>query len=99
MSAQFTPGPWQVNHSDPEQVCDSDGEGRGCAPIAVMAGPQKGRRANARLIAAAPDLLEALRRLLEIIREEGCIAEHDARMYSLEAAEAAIAAATGETHE
>lgn len=64
--SKHTPGPWQVNHSDPTQVCDTDGEQRGCAPLALAVGETiKERTANARLIAAAPDLLEALQELLE----------------------------------
>lgn len=61
MSALFTPGPWQVNGRDPLQICDCDGETRGCAPIAdvIKTGDPKPRYvdlANAHLIAAAPDL-------------------------------------------
>ena len=64
MSAQHTPGPWQVNYEDSTQVCDADGKNRGCARIAhCRAAPGytvAERRANARLIAAAPDMLAAL---------------------------------------
>lgn len=62
-----TPGPWQVNRSDPLHVCDADGESRGCSPIAFVQVGNDGRwtaKANARLIAAAPDLLAALQELL-----------------------------------
>lgn len=58
MSAH-TPGPWQVNHNDPFQVCDAC-DARGCGPIATMLGTAAEKRANARLIAAGPELLEAL---------------------------------------
>ncbi len=63
MKDKYTPGPWQVNSKDPFQVCDSDGESRGCAPIAYMEGTAAEKRANARLIAAAPDMLAALQRV------------------------------------
>ncbi len=62
-----TPGPWQVTHEDPTQVCDSDGEMRGCSPIAqCTVGTKRERKANARLIAAAPELLDALRKLAKL---------------------------------
>jgi hypothetical protein len=68
MSVQHTPGPWQVNSNDPLHVCDADGESRGCSPIAFVQVGNDGRwtaKANARLIAAAPELLERLEELLE----------------------------------
>ena len=66
MPHSFTPGPWRAEFPDEISVRDADG-GR----IAILANLKgrlgmKGRRdtseveANARLIAAAPDLLEAL---------------------------------------
>ena len=33
MNTNHTPLPWQVNSTDKFQVCDSDGEVRGCATI------------------------------------------------------------------
>jgi hypothetical protein len=86
-----TPGPWQVNSNDPLHVCDADGESRGCSPIAFVQVGNDGRwaaKANARLIAAAPELLERLEELLEYsenLRGSG--------VYSR--ARAAIRAATG----
>jgi hypothetical protein len=47
-----TKEPWQVNFSDPTQICDCDGENRGCAPIAVMADGDDDAEANARRIVA-----------------------------------------------
>jgi hypothetical protein len=64
-----TPGPWQVNFRDDTQVCDADGEVRGCAPIAFCKGSHHEARSNARLIAAAPDLLAALE-ALRLAREQ-----------------------------
>lgn len=65
MTTSHTPGPWQHKHLDFLQICDSDGVNRGCAPICRVAGGANGEsraeaRANARLIVAAPELLEAL---------------------------------------
>jgi hypothetical protein len=68
MTTTHTPGPWQVNSNDPLHVCDADGESRGCSPIAFVQVGNDGRwtaKANARLIAAAPELLERLEELLE----------------------------------
>ncbi len=61
--SKHTPGPWQHKHLDFLKICDSDGDWRGCAPIAQVTGGKNAEsraeaRANARLIAAAPDLLE-----------------------------------------
>ena len=58
---KHTPGPWQVNHNNPFRISDSDGVIRGCAPIAETCGTLNEKRANARLIAASPDLLAACR--------------------------------------
>lgn len=61
MTTKHTPGPWQINFRDKRQVCDADGEVRGCSPIAHCVG--SGAIANARLIASAPALLAALQAL------------------------------------
>lgn len=67
MNAKHTPGPWQINHHKPFQVCDADGEVRGCSPIAVMHGSVAEKTYNARLIAAAPELLAALETSLQMM--------------------------------
>ncbi len=64
----YTPGPWYVR---PEKrrgvvirfliVADEDGRAE---PVAEVPWPSKNMAANARLISAAPELLEALERLL-----------------------------------
>jgi len=63
MSAQHTPGPWSVN-SKAALIDPPDGES-----ICLMRWPTNVRseeetKANARLIAAAPELLEALTGIL-----------------------------------
>jgi hypothetical protein len=101
--SKHTPGPWQVNHWDHLQVCDSSDE-RGCAPIAhiVKTGEPKPRAediANARLIAAAPDLLEALKGaafLLEAVSPSAERVGCDAYKYEAAKLRALIAKATGE---
>jgi hypothetical protein len=87
---KHTPGPWQVGHFDSNMICDSDGANRGCAPIARVEGTAAERRANARLIACAPELLEALKLA---VRQN----EHDMLMTGKELrnARAAIAKAEG----
>jgi hypothetical protein len=58
MSAQHTPGPWTASHI---------GEIRGSADrqtVAYVRGPSATSAADARLIAAAPDLLDMARKAL-----------------------------------
>jgi hypothetical protein len=57
MTTKYTPGPWEYNWNATRWVIDS-------APahaIACTAGYEPENKANARLIAAAPELVEALR--------------------------------------
>ena len=94
MPNSFTPGPWRAEFPDEISVRDADG-GR----IAILANLKgrlgmKGRRdtseveANARLIAAAPDLLEALQEMVRTFAKNHPLA--------VDVARAAIARATGE---
>ena len=87
MSAKHTPGPWLTYVSKwPDQIVIRSmfpcGQER--AHVAVT------NSENARLIAAAPELLEALQGLLEITDF------HELYGSKTEAARAAIAKATGE---
>ena len=95
--SDFTPGPWRAEFPDEISVRDADG-GR----IAILANLKgrlgmKGRRdtseveANARLIAAAPDLLEALKEMVNLV-ELMCPFDGPQQRK----ARAAIAKATGE---
>ena len=102
--SKHTPGPWLPNDDCREIVAVENG-----FMVASIHGPDhrltgKDRReghacatANARLIAAAPDLLEALQRFVALMQSPSS----PARMRALEAqtrdACAAIARATGET--
>jgi hypothetical protein len=99
--AKHTPGPWQVNHNDPTQVCDADGVVRGCAPVAHCSiGTASERKANARLIAAAPDLLKALIDLVgTMCSASGSDLEDDLDAIDARVgdARAAIARATGDS--
>jgi hypothetical protein len=65
-----TPGPWDVAPNFPNgmtTVCQHDG--KGWRPVATCAGWDftiAQHEANARLIAAAPELLEAMERISEV---------------------------------
>jgi len=102
MQANHTPGPWWLD--DDGFVASGSGD-----TYTTVADPHCGdrdideRESNARLIAAAPELLDALVSLLNV---EGA-ALHGARLpgfvgldvaYHFEAARAAIARATGVDH-
>lgn len=85
MSAQHTPGPWDweavsANASGGHHLYLIDSKRR---KIAALWGRSEEKKANARLIAAAPDLLEAMINLI------------DGTPHSSEAAIAAIAKAEG----
>lgn len=61
--AKHTPGPWVVDEDDPHCVYAQDGDADPwfVAEAAYDCGPGMSGKANARLIAAAPDMLTALR--------------------------------------
>lgn len=99
---KHTPGPWEIafetfdNDGAPETAIQALG-GRAFVAFALEFGPNNPqmREANARLIAAAPDLLEALKKIVKSLADqddEGMI-EH---VYLMIKARAAITKATGE---
>ena len=71
---EHTPGPWIINPSDPHPVNGyrimSERFGR-LAYVARWTAYQEEGAANARLIAAAPDLLEALTAIRESFKTGG----------------------------
>ena len=86
MSAKHTPGPWEFLSPD-------DGN---CGAITAKTGwicdfAEEPSNANARLMAAAPDLLEALR---QIVEQHG---QWNNGIWASNIARVAIAKATGET--
>ena len=86
--SKHTPGPWQwTQHFDPTISIYKDGFGQIARLYDSSAGTGK---ANARLIAAAPDLLDALVQFVDEF--EGCYADGEPAMIK---ARAAIAKATG----
>ena len=100
MTTKFTPGPWYVGTGTYEDrniysvASVTDDEGFTYQPIVASAEDDgiKCWDANARLIAAAPELLEALKWMVLRTEEGGYL---DGKC--LEEARAAIARATGES--
>ena len=93
MEAQHTPGPWRVEQAL-EQAHDlwfeiMAGEGLRSSMIADCV-----RKRNAALIAAAPDLLYALKSAKWMLERDSIDPQ---KMAVIEQCEAAIAKATGET--
>jgi len=62
----YTPGPWKVSEIVEPMVYPEDGK----TPICLISGMfhAETKRANARLIAAAPELLEALVKLIGLTK-------------------------------
>jgi hypothetical protein len=92
MGAKHTPGPWVADEYPHGDVWHIRYGKRGNWLAEVMTdGDHKGAAADARLIASAPDLLEALQSLVANLAEGDFISET-----RIDAARAAIARATGE---
>ena len=93
-----TPGPWVVGNTDP--LMFGRPQGNGTEPLGFVYGPSladksaHGREclANARLAAAAPELLEALQDAQRQTRHP----DYDWPLWLSQAVSAAIAKATGE---
>lgn len=68
----WTPGPWGCvytsNHAHDYRLTRPNGS---LLPLSVEANDHSEQRANARLIAAAPDLAEVVRRVVEIADATG----------------------------
>ena len=87
-NSNHTPGPWHTDVSFQLRVYDSEPSGPlyNCGLIATIAETANANedRANARLIAAAPDLLEALRFLADKINDPALVAVADAAIAKAE---------------
>lgn len=94
--AKHTPGPWFIRKANPGN-CDLYQEGYGAIADFMVDGPNEKMDAeavaNAHLCAAAPDLLEALIRATNLLRQSG----YEAGVYNsaIDQADAAIAKAEG----
>jgi hypothetical protein len=100
MSAEHTPGPWSISRAHPSAIVGgkiyqfTNGSGqRQVAMACVMDEDNGSMEANARLIAAAPDLLDAARAALDDLISDG----HEHYRVA-EVLRAAIAKATGGSH-
>ena len=92
--AEHTPGPWRVPNSIPTDVVDS-AHNRWIADckVSVNGPPKEEQEANARLIAASPDLLAACEWIVQPDHAIGSNAEFKEK--ATEIARAAIAKAKG----
>jgi hypothetical protein len=97
---KHTPGPWSVannvHHNRESQRIDGP-EGMQIASTMVLSGHDKTSafyeaHGNAKLIAAAPDLLAALKRLTELVQWHGLVGQAN---WNKDEVFAAIAKATG----
>lgn len=97
-----TPGPWDYD-KDSKEIFSCD-EGHGCGWIALVGGndsngrrlPDEMRSANCSLIAAAPELLEVLKTMVDpAMKPKHLMREEWERLPWIVAARAAISKATG----
>lgn len=94
-NTRHTPGPWKAGSAS---VSAPETEDRLGLSVRIHGGNGADNRANARLIAAAPDLLAALEALLPMVAEwHAEFPRHigDKEPPAIQAARAAIAKATG----
>ncbi|RPF70476.1 hypothetical protein [Aurantiacibacter spongiae] len=80
--SQPTKGPWEAQFEDTpyEELGENWCVNGGIGSICTMDGPRDQREANARLIAAAPDLLEAIQEQVDECFDPACemCARHEA---------------------
>ena len=106
METKFTPGPWKIDPMTPLHILQ-EGTERGVASISHFSNVDVEKTyaaniANARLIAAAPEMYEALSRISHRAPVMGSVGEYregqqDALDTCREIAAAALAHARGET--
>ena len=89
MNNKYTPGPWRIGTPPPNGEQTVGTLNGLMVAVATIGAEMEETKANARLIAAAPELLEALQSVLDnCLDSEGLCAAHAK-------ARAAIAKATG----
>lgn len=90
--SKHTPGPWWAEHhiaGAPNSVCVTEDDGAARTIASIPNGAQSNTDANAALIAAAPDMYEALREIL------AADTEYIEAAITLDSARAALAKAEG----
>jgi hypothetical protein len=93
--ADHTPGPWGRHNGIIALIDENNIRTKRIARVDYRMGPDE-REANARLIVAAPDLLEALDKLLTLtVFELGSNADREPWKRNIERSRAAIAKAEG----
>lgn len=96
--SKHTPGPWKTTHSEVNGYRVSDSTGWGVAVVLKDTNDE----ANARLIAAAPQMLEALEELVELKDHRHSLPVEiyqESREKAWNKCRAAIAAAKGRANE
>ena len=99
-SAVHTPGPWREYNADGGRIFKNWRVAAGEQTVCIVADANDSDRANARLIAAAPEMLEALRLaapLVEVLLEMPADEDYAAIEKTYVTIKAAIAEATETT--
>ena len=68
--SKHTLGPWEVRKSEPWVIAKAYGNMKSVVHLNLPIEQSEEQRANARLIAAAPDLLEVLKAFSDYVRDE-----------------------------
>lgn len=97
MNTEHTPGPWSYGQDGIDcwtLFFDDSGDGCGDGEVYISDAADDNSEANARLIAAAPDMLQALENIEANLTGRDCFPNRVEQ--SLRAAKSAIAKARGE---
>ena len=91
-----TPGPWSADVHVPRGSADAEWRIHGGRELVAIVNDDEYTEANARLIAAAPEMLEALKQALVVMESVAETHGYDTEVGAVPAARAAIAKATGQ---
>ncbi len=97
---KHTPGPWEVRRGEPWVIAKAYGNMKSVVHLNLPVEQSESQKADARLIAAAPDLLEAAKHALETLDSKHNFQSAEWRhmhYLAFEELKNAIAKATGET--